>query len=410
MTCTVTGGAMTELLTPSRLRCAQRCSMEHHLHYRVRLEPVSDDQGEAPRFGSLFHLGQETYWRALLGGTPDAERMAAALTTSLDAIEADGAGSDEYERAKARALMAGYHARWAMITPTWRVVAVEVEFRTPLYNPRTGRRSRRYDRGGKIDLIVELTGGLTPGLYVVEHKTSTEDIGPGSLYFEKLRLDDQCTIYLDGARSLGHEVRGVIYDVIRRPQQSPRKATPEEVRRYTKGVGCKDCGGGRAKRGTGLAVTHHDDVAVKLADHCPTCEGSGWKDAPRLDSRQREQDETPAEYHDRIFKIVTAERDKYFRRPPTPIIRLEDELMRMRQNIWNHANQLITDGRRDWHPLSTNSCVRFFRLCGFFPVCTGDADPSDPNLYQIRKHTHRELSEELQNGKASGGQETASHT
>jgi hypothetical protein len=38
---------------------------------------------------------------------------------------------------------------------------------------------------------------------VVEHKTSSEDVTPGSFYWSRLRMDGQVSVYFDGARALG---------------------------------------------------------------------------------------------------------------------------------------------------------------------------------------------------------------
>lgn len=54
-------------------------------------------------------------------------------------------------------------------------------------------------------------------LYVVEHKTSSEDISLGSTYWKRLTLDPQISLYIEGARHLGYDVKGVLYDVLRKP-------------------------------------------------------------------------------------------------------------------------------------------------------------------------------------------------
>jgi hypothetical protein len=80
-------------------------------------------------------------------------------------------------------------------------------------------------------------------VYVLEHKTSSADTSPGSVYWERLALDSQVSIYVDGATMLGHEIAGCIYDVLKRPEHEQKLATPVESRRYTQGKGCAKCGG-----------------------------------------------------------------------------------------------------------------------------------------------------------------------
>ena len=60
---------------------------------------------------------------------------------------------DLYRRAKERAMIVGYHARWDKPPPT---EFVEAFFDIPLVNPETGVASRTYRRGGKIDAIADL--------------------------------------------------------------------------------------------------------------------------------------------------------------------------------------------------------------------------------------------------------------
>lgn len=64
-------------------------------------------------------------------------------------------------------------------------------------------------------------------LYVVEHKTSSEDISAGSNYWKRLVMDPQISVYIEGARSLGYDVKGVLYDVLKKPLFSPKKDEAE---------------------------------------------------------------------------------------------------------------------------------------------------------------------------------------
>ena len=383
-------------MTASRLRVIQACLMKHHLKYRLRLEPVVEEDG--PRhFGSLFHTGQENYWSQIMVG----ETANGALQVALEAMR--GERCDPFDLAKAVALMACYHGHWVSQSTRWRVHAVEAEFRIPLINPRSGRRSRRYDLGGKIDLVIEVLDGPWAGFYVVEHKTSTEDISPASLYFQKLRLDDQCTIYIEGARSLGFPVRGVIYDVIRRPTLSPLTATPEDARTYTKakdakpGTPCKEC----KELAKAVAVARGEKLLVRDIPHnpdCDECKPPRPAEPSRLYSGQRAEDETVAEYSVRVEAAILADPERYYVRPDTPVVRLDDEMARMRQNIWTHAKRLIVDNRSDDHPLNTSRCGDFFRLCEYFEACSGDADINDPSKFRVREKRHPELSDKANQG------------
>ena len=68
--------------------------------------------------------------------------------------------------------------------------------------------------------------------YVLERKTTSEDISIGSNYFKRLTLDVQISHYINGARSLGYDVAGVQYDVLRRPMHKPSVAKSETPDHY----------------------------------------------------------------------------------------------------------------------------------------------------------------------------------
>lgn len=70
---------------------------------------------------------------------------------------------------------------------------------------------------------------MNGGTWLVEHKTSSQDIGAGAPFWRKLAMDAQCSIYIDAARRSGYDVRGVIYDVTAKPAHRPKKdETPAE--------------------------------------------------------------------------------------------------------------------------------------------------------------------------------------
>ena len=410
----VVRSTLLKLITTSRLKVWQACAMKHDLRYRKRIEPVQGDEGPT-RFGGLWHHGQEFYWSAMERLGSPREHCGAScregtcdhypprdppIQKGLRAI-AESPDVDPFELAKCTALLCHYQSYYQEETRDWRIVAVEVEFRIPLVNPKTGRPSRTYDLGGKIDLIIEIMTGPHAGFYVVEHKTSSEDIRDGSLYWRKLRLDDQITIYVDGARSLGFPVRGVIYDVVQRPGLMPAKATPEEDREYTQPKDARPGKPCKAHKAEALGLAKGAGVKLLVRDipifiGCEDCTLPKPAEPSRLYKGQRSEDETPEEFEDRVAKAIMSDPDRYYRRPDVPIVRLEDEMVRMRQNIWNHCQRLIADKRDDWHPLSTSSCGDFHRLCDYFDLCTGDADVNDRTRFQIREHAHPELSAEIQ--------------
>lgn len=311
---------MKTLLTNSQLTTFRRCQREHHYAYQLGYRATED--AEALRFGTLIHQGLEAWWMGL------------GLETAL-ALAVNGA-VDEYEAAKVRVLLTGYDARWS--GERFEVAAVERQFRAPLVNPETGAPSRTYDLGGKLDVL------LARG--IVEHKTTSEEVGIGSMYWRRLALNSQVSTYYAGAKSLGHEVDACVYDVIRKPSIRPLKATPAESRKYTK-------------------------------------DG-------RLYAAQREHDETPAEYAARLTDEVAANPDKYYQRGE--VVRLESEEREAAFDVWQLARAMREAELAGRAPRNTDACMRYGKVCPFFDVCSGVASLEDKSRFTHVDNVHQELS------------------
>ena len=343
------------VLTNSELKTLRRCAFEHYLAYGLGYRSVRE--AEALRVGSLLHLGLEHYWRALaLGNSPD------ALTSPIDAaIEAMRPHVvDEFDRARAEVMMLGYDARWS--DSTYEVLAVEQEFTALLVNPSTGHASTKYQRGGKIDAIVR--DPRDGRVYIVEHKTTSENIAAGEPYWQRLRLDAQVSTYYVGARRLGYDVAGCIYDVLVKPRIRPLLATPIDKRKYRK------------------------DNGALYAD-------------------QRDHDETPDEFRARLVERVagvfvtdkdTGEMalkegtgpDAHYCRGD--VIRSADDELDAAHDAWDLAQQLRLAERDGRHPRNPEACMRWGRPCDFFGVCTKTESLDDTQLFRRVEHVHEELS------------------
>lgn len=181
------------MLTNSRLRSWRACPRREYLEYDLGLSAA--DRSEALRFGIAFH--------AVLGGAP-----------------LDGLVIDPFLREALRRTLESYQE-------PIEIIAREVPFEIPLVNPDTGGSSTVETLGGIIDAIGRYQGRLV----IVERKTTSN---ANEDYFARLDLDTQPLTYWQGARSLGHDVQGVVYCVVARPLERPKKATPLELRKYTK--------------------------------------------------------------------------------------------------------------------------------------------------------------------------------
>lgn len=304
------------LMTSSRLKSLRLCQRMERFQYRMGMRPVVD--AEALVFGTLVHKALEAWWNSY--GLDSGARLGAALTALDDAPEG-------LIKEKVAALIAGYHHRW--IDEPFKPLAVEVEFKAPLINPLTGEPSQQWNLGGKLDAIVRDTrDGL---IYILEHKTSSEDISLGSAYWQRLQLDSQISIYFDGAKSLGYEIEGCIYDVIGKPKIRQLKA-----------------------------------------------------------NSRREEDETVRGYQDRLIKDIAAKPSEYYQRGA--IVRLEQEMVQHRQDIWAMATQLSQSEVFEYAPRNPDSCWKYGRPCSFWGVCSGSASIDDPNLFK-KTEIHPELTQ-----------------
>lgn len=314
------------------MRTFRRCTLEHHLAFEQAVRPLGGDP-EALRFGSLFHLGLGAWWLAY-------QYPGEQLTAALEAMRPHA--EDDYDMARAETLIRGYDARWAAAEDV-EVLAVEVQFQTPLRNPLNGRASRTYELAGKLDAIV--LSHNDGQVYIVEHKTSSADIGPGSQYWEQLRIDAQISTYFAGARALGYEPVGCLYDVIGKPRHAPLKATPEENRKYTK---------------TGA-----------------------------LYANQRAVDESADEYALRLTEAICAEPDRFYRRGL--VVRLADEEREAAWDAWQTARLMREARASGIYPRNVSSCERYWGMCPYFAVCTRTASIDDVTRYERVTNVHPEL-------------------
>jgi hypothetical protein len=250
---------------------------------------------------------------------------------------------------RAECMLELYSARWS--EEPLRTLAVEVEYRAPLINPATGAASRTFQRAGKIDVIVEDAEGR---VWTVEHKTSSEDISPGSDYFARLAIDGQVSHYAAGARALGFDPAGCIYDVLGKPRHEPHAATPVELRRYT-----------QEKR----------DKAGNITE------------PSRLYASQRADDEDLEAFRTRLRAALLADPDSFVRR--AQVVRLEADMADAAFDDWQTARAIREAELADRWPRSPEACTRYGSRCSFWGVCTRTATLDELPL----RAPHEELSQ-----------------
>ena len=152
------------ILTNSEITCWQHCQREHY--YRYRLRRTGEKASPALDRGTRIHAWLAAYWS---GESPTLD--------GLEPVES--------------AAVQGYAARWEQAAEG---AQVNVPFSVDI---------------GSVTMVGELDA--FDGTDIIEHKTTTSDISPGSAYWqERSACDRQVSIYLAAFPGAT-----VLYDVIR---------------------------------------------------------------------------------------------------------------------------------------------------------------------------------------------------
>jgi hypothetical protein len=321
------------ILTHSSESAFKACPRRYYLSYVLGLRP--EHSSDALRIGAAFHYGLE----ALKRGEDEHAAVKSVQLAYADATCPPWLTSEEYEveQATASAMVRGYARRYAG-DQILKTVAIELPFALPIVNPSTGCRARNFYNGGKIDWIAELPDG---GLALVDHKTTSDDITPGSDYWRRMLLDGQISRYVLAARSMGYDVRTTIYDVVKKPNIRPKAVA-------------------KADRALATSQGHYFDLPLTSA--CP-------------------ERETPAMYGARLAADMVERPSFYFARMEIP--RLDSDLEEFRAESWA-MQKMIREcetnqkqwGKAAW-PRNTNACTSPYR-CQFLDVCRGvNGDPEE---------------------------------
>jgi hypothetical protein len=345
------------LMTASRARSARACRRRHYLQYTLGYRPADD--AAALRFGTLLHLGLEAWWKAVQAGAPVEQWLVAAQQALAER------NIDPVELAKLQVLLTGYHLRWADEAAFYEVLGVELQFEGPLVNPVTKAESRTWRLAGKLDVLVrDLRDGL---VRVVEHKSSSEDVSPGSDYWRRLKMDGQVSVYFEGGRLLGHQVYAVLYDVVGKLRHE-LNAVPVVDEHGNKVV--LDAKGERVRTAQG-----------KWRQTGDTAQGYVLQTRP----------ETLAEFQTRVAGLVAEAPERFFTRGE--VHRLEQELADGLTDVWQLAQSLRDEERSGRFPRNPDACVQPGRTCPFFAACAGEASLEDQRLYVRNDDVHPELAE-----------------
>ena len=310
------------ILTNSEIQTAKTCLRKEFLSYQLRLRPDRDPVYF--RIGSAVHEGLDLAKQ----GTPHKD----ATLTAANMV----AG---YDRAAVMAMLMGYFKH---TEPVGEIIATEMSFKMPIFNPTTGRAMRIAEIAGKIDGIVRLPDGR---IAILEHKTTSDDLTDGSAYWKRLRIDSQISLYYMAAQYLGYDVETIVYDVLRKPTIKPYKET--ENKKYK-------------KDGT-LYASMHD------------------------------ADETPEAYGLRCIDAIKEKPGYFYQRKEIP--RLTDDIEEAKFEVWQWAKMIHDCKNNHRWPRNTGACVGF-GTCQYFDICTNGYDVTSgivPDGFKIVEEKHQEL-------------------
>jgi len=258
-------------------------------------------------------------------------------------------------------LIQGYIKKW--VNDGLIIVKSEVAFERKLENPLSDHKragSRTFRHAGVIDKIIVFGDRMA----IMEHKTTSSDIGPNSEYWSHLRIDHQITGYLLGAQSLNYDVETVLYDVIRKPSIKPKKLVKKDLVEWQKN-----------DRYYGEEIEYD----------------------PMIDR------ETARLFGARLIDTIQSDSERYYQRQEIPRLSQDyhDYSLEMLQ-ISQQIRQCQRYGR--WYR-NSRACLQPFR-CEYADLCFGGLSPEScvdfpPNGFHIVEDKHPELGR-AKHGKSNG--------
>lgn len=275
-----------------------------------------------------------------------------AIQNALAAIDERIPASHQDEaaliiRAKLRALMMGYHARWT--NAGWETIEVESEFHLPIVNPSTGAASRTFTQAGKKDGVVEWPA--TGRRMLLEHKTTSDDIADiNAPYWRRLTIDSQVSHYMLAEWQDGRKLDGTLYDVIKKPTIRPKDITKADQK-----------------------------VLMARGTYC----------GHQVPIRLRELTRENADLYELRLLADTMERpDFYFGR--RTVNRMDSEIGEFAGELWDVGQSILDARNNDRHYRNDASCMAYGTACEYLGVCSGH-DSIESDRWQRAESVHAEL-------------------
>lgn len=195
----VSAGPSLAQITSSLLSVFRECPRKYF--YSYQLGRVRTSESKAISVGKTVHGALEVFWKS--GGS---------LESAVAWLQSNAAGLEEPDACRVIGMLTHYQPP----VEEYDVISTEETFSVPISNPQTGRHSRRYTLTGKTDGVLRRKSDGT--IWVLEHKTTSEEIQGFGAYWQRLSIDHQIAYYM-----LATGASGVLYDVLRKPAIRPCK-------------------------------------------------------------------------------------------------------------------------------------------------------------------------------------------
>ncbi len=358
------------VLTNSSMSTFKQCRRKYFYSYEILWRPIK--RATALRFGDAVHQGLDGIameW-TIQQIIDHIDNIYAEETERLKKLAYTIEGLDitdrlDYECETIKALVLNYQIAWR--NSDVKIVESEKSFELPIVNGKTGRTSRTFRQAGKRDRICTLPDGR---LALMETKTSSEDITPGSEYRDVITIDQQVSMYIAAAQADGYVIETTVYDVIRKPSIRPSSIPL------------------LADDGFKIVLDAEGERAFK-SDGKPRQSGDSAK-GYKLQSRIQ----TPQEWSRKLTLDIASRPEYYFQR--WEVSRLQDEIVEFQLEMWDIAKD-INECRHEhrWYR-NTTSCRKWNRLCEYYPLCAGQCDMSGdvPTGFRLAEVPHEELEQE----------------
>jgi hypothetical protein len=187
-------------LSDSAFRCFRDCRKKYYFKYELCITPIHFDVA-ALNFGKLFH-GAIAEWS-----------IYRSISDLWEWMKRQNCHDDD--RRHIAGMVAGYDKKYWLDTPP---LLCEVEFRNPIRNPDTGRRSRSFEQYGFID-------ALAPTELALWERKTTSKLGQN---LEKLYSDSQITGYVAALHDAGIPVRKVVYDEVQKTKIKQKEGETQD--------------------------------------------------------------------------------------------------------------------------------------------------------------------------------------